>query len=148
MSGTEEPALLERREGGVVVLTMNVPDKRNALVPAIREGLIEAFARLDEDRDCRAIVLTGAGPAFCAGGDISNPGPFTGPQVRMLMKRPQRLLRAIAGHSKPVIAAVDGPACGALMTSANMTTSRTTPMLTRSGRLHSSPISGITPIRP
>src|SRR5690606_25283432 len=99
MSGAEEAPLLERREGGVVVLTMNVPDKRNALVPGIREGLLEALARLDEDRDCRAIVLTGAGSAFCAGGDISNPGPFTGPQVRMLMKRPQRLLRAIAGHS-------------------------------------------------
>jgi 2-(1,2-epoxy-1,2-dihydrophenyl)acetyl-CoA isomerase len=113
MSGAEEPALLERREGGVVVLTMNVPEKRNALVPEIREGLLETLARLDEDRECRAIVLTGAGSAFCAGGDISNPGPFTGPQVRMLMKRPQRLLRAIAGHSKPVIAAVDGPAFGA-----------------------------------
>lgn len=113
MSGAEEAPLLERRDGGVVVLTMNVPDKRNALVPGIREGLLGALARLDEDRECRAIVLTGAGSAFCAGGDISNPGPFTGPQVRMLMKRPQRLLRAIAGHSKPVIAAVDGPAFGA-----------------------------------
>lgn len=113
MSAPEESALLERREGNVVVLTMNVPEKRNALVPGIREGLLEALARLDEDRECRAIVLTGAGTAFCAGGDISAKGPFTGPQVRMLMKRPQRLLRAIAGHSKPVIAAVDGPAFGA-----------------------------------
>ncbi len=109
----EQPAIVETREGGIVILRMNVPEKRNALVPAIREGLLEALARLDEDRDCRVIVLAGSDKAFCAGGDISNPGPFTGPQVRLLMKKPQKLLRSIAFHSKPIIAAVDGPAFGA-----------------------------------
>lgn len=114
MSGDQkEGAILEAREGGVVTLRMNVPDKRNALVPEIREGLLDAFARLDEDRECRVIILAGSDKAFCAGGDISNPGPYTGPQVRLLMKRPQRLLQAIAFHTKPVIAAVDGPAFGA-----------------------------------
>jgi 2-(1,2-epoxy-1,2-dihydrophenyl)acetyl-CoA isomerase len=106
-------AILERREGGVVILTLNVPEKRNALVPEIREGLLEALERLEGDAECRAIVLTGAGSAFCAGGDISNPGPFTPLQVRAMMKKPQRLLKAIAFHSKPIIAAVDGPAYGA-----------------------------------
>jgi enoyl-CoA hydratase/carnithine racemase len=108
-----QPAILECREGAVVVLTLNAPEKRNALIPAIREGLIEALDRLDTDPDCRAIVITGAGNCFCAGGDISNPGPFTPLEVRRLMKRPQRLLKAIAFHSKPIIAAVEGPAFGA-----------------------------------
>jgi 2-(1,2-epoxy-1,2-dihydrophenyl)acetyl-CoA isomerase len=108
-----ERAILERRDGGVVVLTMNAPQKRNALIPEIRDGLLEALARLEEDRECRAIIITGAEGYFCAGGDISNPGPFTALQVRAMMKRPQRLLKAIAGHSKPIIAAVEGPAFGA-----------------------------------
>jgi 2-(1,2-epoxy-1,2-dihydrophenyl)acetyl-CoA isomerase len=108
-----EGAILERREGGVVVLTMNAPDKRNALIPPVREGLLAALARLDEDDACRAIVLTGAGGAFCAGGDLSAKGPHTARAVRRMMKRPQRLLRALAAHTKPIIAAVEGPAFGA-----------------------------------
>lgn len=114
MSGAEAGGtILERQEGAVVVLTLNAPQKRNALVPAIREGLIEALARLEDDAECRAIVITGAEGCFCAGGDISNAGPFTPLQVRQMMKRPQRLLKSIVGHSKPIIAAVDGPAFGA-----------------------------------
>jgi enoyl-CoA hydratase/carnithine racemase len=106
-------AILERREGGVVVLTLNAPQKRNALIAPVREGLLEALARLDEDDGCRAIVLTGAGGYFCAGGDIGAKGPHTPLAVRRMMKRPQRLLRALACHSKPIVAAVEGPAFGA-----------------------------------
>jgi enoyl-CoA hydratase/carnithine racemase len=114
MSDTEiSGALLERREGGVVILTLNAPHKRNALVPEIREGLIAALARLDDDADCRAIVITGAGGCFCAGGDISQTGPLTPLEVRRRVKNPQRLLKAIAHHGKPIVAAVEGPAFGA-----------------------------------
>jgi enoyl-CoA hydratase/carnithine racemase len=111
--GEASGAILERREGAVVVLTLNAPDKRNALIPPVREGLLQALARLDEDDSCRAIVLTGAGGYFCAGGDISNKGPHTPLKVRRIMTRPQRLLHALARHSKPIIAAVEGPAFGA-----------------------------------
>lgn len=106
-------AILQRRDGGVTVLTLNAPERRNALIPELREALIDVLTGLDDDTDCRAIVITGAGTCFCAGGDVSKEGPFTALQVRSMMKRPQRLARTIAGHSKPIIAAVNGPAFGA-----------------------------------
>jgi 2-(1,2-epoxy-1,2-dihydrophenyl)acetyl-CoA isomerase len=111
-----EPAaegVLEDHQDGVVVLTLNAPAKRNALIPAVREGLIAALTRLDRDPACRAIVITGAGGAFCAGGDISNTGPLTPLEVRRRIPAPQGLVKLILGNSKPVLAAVDGPAFGA-----------------------------------
>lgn len=105
--------VLEEQLDGVVVLTLNAPAKRNALIPAVREGLIAALTRLDADPACRAIVITGGGGAFCAGGDISNTGPLTPLEVRRRVARPQGLVKQILGHSKPILAAVDGPAFGA-----------------------------------
>ncbi len=113
MTSDAKDVLIETRDGGVVTLVLNAPEKRNALIAPIREGLIEALTRLDGDEQCRAIVLHGAGGSFCAGGDISNPGPFATLEVAAMTRRPQRLVRAVAQCSKPVIAAVDGHAFGA-----------------------------------
>lgn len=114
MSDPSSPeGVLEERQDGVVVLTLNAPSKRNALIPAVREGLIAALIRLNADPGCRAIVLTGAGGAFCAGGDISDTGPLTPLEVRRRVMAPQGVVKLILGHAKPIVAAVDGPAYGA-----------------------------------
>ena len=55
---------------GVATVTLNRPDKRNALSRALLDGLVACFARLEEDPDVRVVVVRGAGPAFCAGMDL------------------------------------------------------------------------------
>ena len=62
--------LLESVKDGVAVLTMNRPDRLNALSGAMLEALAEALTRLGEDAEVGVVVLTGAGRAFCAGGDV------------------------------------------------------------------------------
>ena len=67
-TGTEE--LLARVDEGVAVLTMNRPQRRNALSPTMLAALGRMLARLEVDDDVGCVVLTGAGGAFCAGGDV------------------------------------------------------------------------------
>src|ERR1700730_5998046 len=62
--------LLETTENGITTLTLNRPDRLNALSPAMTAGLKEALERLSTDRDCGAIVIAGAGRGWCAGGDV------------------------------------------------------------------------------
>jgi 2-(1,2-epoxy-1,2-dihydrophenyl)acetyl-CoA isomerase len=62
--------LLETTENGITTLTLNRPERLNALSPAMTAGLKEALERLSTDRDCGAIVITGAGRGWCAGGDV------------------------------------------------------------------------------
>ena len=70
-SSATAPMLTEERDGTTIVLTLNNPQRRNALAMPLREGLIAAFERIEADRAIRAVVLTGAGGTFCAGGDIT-----------------------------------------------------------------------------
>ncbi len=69
---TETDELLVRREDGVLVMTFNRPQYRNALTTAMLERMAEELAAAELDADVGAIVLTGAGGAFCAGGDVKN----------------------------------------------------------------------------
>ena len=62
--------LLETKQDGVAILTMNRPEARNALSTAMLTALLEALPRLAADPSIGAIVITGAGNAFCAGGDV------------------------------------------------------------------------------
>ena len=62
--------LLETIDRGIATLTMNRPEARNALSPSMMAGLEEAMPRLASDPKVRVVVLTGAGGAFCAGGDV------------------------------------------------------------------------------
>ena len=68
MSG---PLHVERREGGVAVLTLDVPDRRNAMTAELTAAWQPAVADLAADPDLRCVVVTGAGRAFCSGGDVS-----------------------------------------------------------------------------
>src|ERR1041385_7143709 len=109
--------LIETIADGVATLTLNRPDRLNALSAAIMEGLLEALPRLASDPAVGAIVLTGAGRAFCAGGDVKRMAEETVPRssdedVARLRARMEvsRLLHEIP---KPTIAMVNGPAAGA-----------------------------------
>src|SRR5258708_5398056 len=108
------PELLIETDGPIAVLTMNNPDARNAFTDALHHALREVWLHLAEDDSLRAVVLTGAGKAFSAGGDI--PGfirSYEDPDHRRLSLRgARRLMDAMAEFPKPVIAAVNGPAVG------------------------------------
>jgi 2-(1,2-epoxy-1,2-dihydrophenyl)acetyl-CoA isomerase len=112
-----EREFIEAAEEGVVTLTFNRPDCLNALSKPIMEGLLEALPRLAGDPVVGAIVLTGAGRAFCAGGDVksmaegTNQRPFN-EAVAHLRGRMEvsRLLHEIP---KPTIAMLNGVAAGA-----------------------------------
>ncbi len=62
--------LIETKQDGVAILTMNRPEAKNALSTAMLDGLLEALPRLAQDPSIGAVIITGAGGAFCAGGDV------------------------------------------------------------------------------
>jgi enoyl-CoA hydratase/carnithine racemase len=107
------PMLTEARDGATVVLTLNNPQRRNALAMPLREGLIAAFERIEADRAIRAVVLTGAGGTFCAGGDITAMNVATLADGLERFRITHRLVRLMIRNSKPIVAAVEGFAVGA-----------------------------------
>lgn len=104
----------------VALITLHRPDKLNAFTPVMREELKEVFGLADRDDEVRAVVVTGAGRAFCAGADLSGGGTTFdrrdegGEQVRLGAHRDGGGQVSLAIHTcrKPVIAAINGPAVG------------------------------------
>lgn len=97
----------------VAVVTMNRPEKRNAINQALHEGLEYILNDLSTDPDVGAILITGAGKAFCAGGDVSSMGESIQDRSPLHFTRgPKYLVQAFANCEAPVIAAVNGPAAG------------------------------------
>jgi 2-(1,2-epoxy-1,2-dihydrophenyl)acetyl-CoA isomerase len=114
-----EQDLIETSSDGIATLTLNRPQRLNALSRALLDGLLEALPRLADDPSVGAIVLTGAGRAFCAGGDVKRMAEHASElsveeDTRDLRARMEvsRLLHEIP---KPTIAMVNGPAAGAGM---------------------------------
>lgn len=104
------PGLLSIDPHGVVaVVTLQRPDKRNALSIDLRVELADAFARLGNDDGIACVVLTGAGTAFCAGMDTSQFGGDL-EHRRRLVETSTGAFHAVARCPKPVVAAVNGPA--------------------------------------
>ncbi len=107
-------------ENGIATVTMNRPDKMNAAGTSMREELIWVFGEADRDDDVRAVVVTGAGKAFCAGADLSEGGSRfdyssqEGKEVPMSEHRDGggQIALAIFRCRKPVIAAINGHAVG------------------------------------
>jgi enoyl-CoA hydratase/carnithine racemase len=105
--------LVERREG-VVTLTLNRPDTMNAITGEMWGGLRDVFAEVARNRDDRALVVTGAGRAFCAGADLIDSGmPRTSGQRLQHMRGVGRSAAALRDISKPTVAKVNGVAAGA-----------------------------------
>jgi methylglutaconyl-CoA hydratase len=108
-----EVLIAERRAPGVVQLTLNRPAAHNALSPALTEALERAIEALGRDAALRALVLTGAGESFCAGGDIKAMRAMVeGTRSERMARsaRFSRLLAAIRALPVPVLARVNGPA--------------------------------------
>jgi enoyl-CoA hydratase len=101
--------LLTERDQSVCWLTLNRPDKRNALNQALRNALDEALAELAADDDITVVVLTGAGTAFCAGADLSDAQPSS---RHPMAQQAKPVAQAAAAFPKPLIAAINGPAAG------------------------------------
>jgi E-phenylitaconyl-CoA hydratase len=95
------------KTGGVGWVRLNRPESRNAIDRATRQGLAEAFAALEDDHDVGVIVLTGTGPAFCAGVDLYEDGPQLG-----LLDLGEPVSSPVDRCTRPVVAAVNGPAIG------------------------------------
>ena len=105
--------LLLERDGQVAVLTINRPEKLNALDAATLDELEGALGELESDAGTRAVVLTGAGDkAFVAGADINALARQTPLSGKATARRGQTLLRSIELFPKPVVAAVNGFALG------------------------------------
>ena len=104
----------QAREGPVVTLTMNRPEKMNLFSPPMRDALIANFNQLGDDPTCRAIVLTGAGQHFSAGGDVRSFTETTFLSARARLERGSGpLARLIAAGRKPVVTAIEGNCYGA-----------------------------------
>lgn len=101
--------------GGIARITMNDPDRRNALSAEMVEGLISAIEEADADDGVRAMVLTGEGGSFCAGGDLAafaRSAEKSAPRHHGEGKAHTRLFRLGATVRKPIVAAVNGHALG------------------------------------
>jgi 2-(1,2-epoxy-1,2-dihydrophenyl)acetyl-CoA isomerase len=108
--------LLETTEDGIAWLTLNRPDRLNALSPAMLSDLSEALQRLSVDPAVGVVVITGAGRGFCAGGDVKTMAERTaqGFEERVEgLRRMHQLPLLIRTMPKVVIAMVNGPAVGA-----------------------------------
>ena len=107
---TAAPLLIERRDR-LAVVTLNLPEKRNALGATLYPALSRTLVELQEEPGLRALVLHG-GRHFCAGGDLSSQDAGA-LQMRQAMHVGHRAVRALIGGNLPVVAAVEGNAFGA-----------------------------------
>jgi enoyl-CoA hydratase/carnithine racemase len=119
-TGTDE-LLCELRER-VAVITLNRPQARNALSDRLSPALREMIRACNDDAEVGAVLITGAGAAFCAGGDVKGMGSGANPakrdwtpeqRVADLQDKQRRLTGALVALRKPTVAALPGPAAGA-----------------------------------
>jgi enoyl-CoA hydratase/carnithine racemase len=111
-----QQVVLEERSGSVATIRLNRPDKLNALNVELGRALVHALLRASQDSAVRAVVVTGAGRAFCAGGDIDLLLDMrkrnAKDELEGLLMAGKEICLAISTMTKPVIAAVNGPAAG------------------------------------
>ncbi|WP_394433131.1 enoyl-CoA hydratase/isomerase family protein [Streptomyces sp. SGAir0957] len=111
------PTVLHTTENNVSWITLNRPEAMNALTWSQRERVIELLEEASATPAVRAVVLTATGKGFCAGADLRDTPPTTGPRVtgdvsRTIRQGAQRLIAAVLDCEKPVTAAVNGTAAG------------------------------------
>jgi 2-(1,2-epoxy-1,2-dihydrophenyl)acetyl-CoA isomerase len=109
--------VLQKLDQGLLTITMNRPDRRNALNPDMTKGLVEAARRAIDDTEVRAVLLKGAGGTFCVGGDVKSMAagraPLSFEEKMTNLRRGMEVSRLLHQMSKPVVAQVDGAAAGA-----------------------------------
>lgn len=111
--------VIYEKEDGIATITLNRPDRLNALIPPMRVEMRKAFEDAAADESVRVVILTGAGRGFCAGGDVGTVVAGTEmaedePQRRLLLQPVSsgRVLAVIQGLNKPTICALNGVAAG------------------------------------
>jgi len=105
--------LLIRKEGAVDYLTLNRPERMNALTPHTMDELDDYFGKIFFDHSVRIVVMQGAGKAFCAGLDLKDHKPASGPAEGLrLQRRLSEIVVRMRRCQQPIIALVRGPACG------------------------------------
>lgn len=117
--GMAEDVVLAEFDAGVLTLTLNRPDSLNALTRPLRQSLLEHLAAAGERQEVGAVLLTGAGRAFCVGQDVAELEAFYAAGGRLdelVAKEYEPLVEAIRSLPKPVVAAVHGAAAGGGMT--------------------------------
>src|SRR5437588_13821 len=101
----------------VRTITLNRPEKLNAFADTMREELLDALREAEGDSTCRVVVITGAGRAFCSGGDLEFMRDLQRDQnvdgMRKLLAAGGAVITQIVEMSKPVIASINGVAAGA-----------------------------------
>ena len=102
---------------GITTITLNRPERLNAFIGHMRRDLAEALEHAGSDRSVRVVVITGAGRAFCAGGDIAFMAELMQrrdeEEFSRILGAGRRVILAIRQMNKPVIASINGPASGA-----------------------------------
>lgn len=115
VTGQDREYVRVERDGGIAVVTIDYQERRNAYAMGVKLGLLARVTELMQDKTCRAIVLTGAGGHFCAGGDISQMKQLDLLEMRANLEFSQKLVRVMVNGPKPMVAAVEGYAYGAGM---------------------------------
>lgn len=115
----EAPTVLQKREGAVLTLVMNRPDRMNAINKDLAQDLNDALDHASADKDIYVVVISGAGRAFCAGGDLTAIGKGhrekKTAEIQPVLRSGMQIVVKLRTMPKPVIAAVHGPAAGAGM---------------------------------
>src|ERR1700743_498112 len=109
--------VLQNLDNGLLTITMNRPDRRNALNPDMTRGLVEAARHAAEDHEVRAVPRKGAGGTFCVGGDVKSMAagraPMSFEEKQVNLRKGMEVSRILHQMAKPVVAQLDGAAAGA-----------------------------------
>lgn len=113
MTAASYTSLTVERDGGFAVVTLNRPERMNALSRALVQEIGDAFGALSHDPGVRVVILTGAGTkAFCAGADLKERAGMTEDEVRGMLGYYRASFGAVDACPKPVVAALNGVAFG------------------------------------
>ena len=103
--------LIERKPNGVLLITINRPERLNSLTMPMFKHLSEIWEDVDRDPQTRVAVITGAGRGFCTGMDVRQPDPTLDDAIE-LMEDERRRIMSLLNMDKPLISAINGPAVG------------------------------------
>jgi enoyl-CoA hydratase len=103
--------LIERKPNGVLLITLNRPERLNSLTMPMFEHLAEIWVDVDRDPQTRVAVITGAGRGFCTGMDVRQPDPTLDDAIALMEDERRRIVNLL-NMDKPLISAINGPAVG------------------------------------